>query len=97
MTEQDVLSIVRPILEKAHVTRAAMFGSFARGEQTDASDLDLLVEFGQPTGLFGFVDLQTTLEDKLHRKVDLVTYKALHPYLKNRILAEQKSLYGQRF
>lgn len=97
MTNQDIVKTIRPILEKADVTRAAMFGSFARGEQTDGSDLDLLVEFGRPKGLFAFVKLRYTLEDSLHRKVDLVTYKALHPYLKDRILADQQVIYGARF
>ncbi|EKD78629.1 MAG: hypothetical protein ACD_41C00307G0003 [uncultured bacterium] len=97
MTEQDIMTIIRPILQDADVTRAAVFGSFARGEQNAKSDLDLLVEFGQPKGLFDFVELRYTLEDHLHRKVDLVTYKALHPYLKDRILAEQKVVYGERF
>ncbi len=97
MVYQDIVNTIRPILENADVSRAAIFGSFARGEQTEKSDLDLLVEFGQPKGLFDFVELQYTLEDSLHRKVDLVTYKALHPYLKDRILADQKVVYGERF
>lgn len=86
-----------PILQENGVTRAALFGSFARGEQNDNSDLDILVEFGDRKGFFKFLGLQYALEDKLKRKVDLVTYKALHPYLKDRILAQQKSIYGKRF
>ena len=94
---QDIISTITPILQNADVNRAALFGSFARGEANDTSDLDLLIEFSHPKGLFDFIALRQSLEDSLNKKVDLVTYKALHPYLKDRILADQKVIYGERF
>lgn len=97
MMNQDIIHIVKPILQDADVTRAAIFGSFARGEQTNNSDLDLLVEFGKPTSLFGFLHLKSELEDQLHKKVDLVTYKALRPMIRDTILKDQKVIYGKKF
>jgi len=51
----------------------AVFGSLARGEATPASDIDLLVEFDRPVGLFEFIRLKLYLEDLTGRGVDLVT------------------------
>ena len=53
------------------VSSLALFGSFAREEQTPASDVDLLVSFAEPVG-FGFMHLGDRLEDLLGRRVDLV-------------------------
>ena len=78
-----------------HVLRARfgvrslrLFGSIARGEATDASDIDLLVEFSRPVGLIHFAGLKLYLEDLFGSKVDLVTPDALHPELRKRILSE---------
>ncbi|MBI5191221.1 MAG: nucleotidyltransferase family protein [Nitrospirae bacterium] len=70
------------------VKRIGVFGSFARGEQTKMSDVDVLVEFDRPVGLFEFIGLEMHLEGLLGRKVDLVTKNALKPYIKDRILEE---------
>lgn len=78
-----------PILKQAGVTRSAVFGSYIRGDARDNSDIDMLVEVPRGTGLFAFVGLQYKLEDVLNKKVDLVTYKSIHPLLQGRILREQ--------
>jgi len=71
------------------VKSMALFGSAARDEATDTSDVDLLVEFDRPTGLFGLIRLKRRLEEVLLvEKVDLLTPEGLHPALKERILAE---------
>ncbi len=77
------------ILKKNHVKKAALFGSFARGEATKKSDIDLLIEFKGKKSLFDLVGLKLELEETIGRKVDVVTYKSLHPRLKDRILSEQ--------
>lgn len=84
-----------PILRRHGVNRAAVFGSFARGEARKSSDIDLLVNV-KPMGLFAFVGLQQDLEKSLGRKVDLTTYKALHPLLRKRILNEQIVIYEKK-
>ncbi len=67
----------------------ALFGSLARGEATEESDIDLLVEFSKPIGLLRFVALKRLLgEVVLGRPVDLVTPKALKPQLRDWILKE---------
>jgi len=77
------------ILRRNDVKRAAFFGSIVRGEMTDESDVDLLVEFEKRTSLLDLAGLKIELEDALNRRVDVLTYRSLHPLLKDRILAEQ--------
>ncbi len=75
-------------LDQFAVKSLAVFGSVARGEATDRSDIDLLVEFNQPIGLFEFIRLKYYLETLIGSKVDLVTPDALHPALRDSILNE---------
>ena len=77
------------ILQKNGIKRAAFFGSIVRGEMTDESDIDILVEFEGRKSLLDLAGLKLDLEDALERRVDLLTYRSLHPLLKDRILAEQ--------
>ena len=64
------------------VRRVALFGSTARDEAREDSDLDLLVEFNVVPTLDAFVGLKLFLEDRLGRKVDLVTPDALKPRMR---------------
>jgi predicted nucleotidyltransferase len=70
------------------VARLRLFGSFARNEGRERSDVDLLVEFSRPVGLFEFVRLQRHLAQIVGRRVDLVTPAALKPALREQILRE---------
>ena len=85
-----------PILRRYKVPRAAIFGSFARGEQRKKSDVDMLIEPPKGIGLFDFAGLKLDLEERLGRKVDLVSYHGIHPALKRRILQEQISIYEKK-
>ncbi len=78
----------KPVLrEKYKVKEIGIFGSYVRGEQSDISDIDVLVEFYEPVG-WEFLDLKEFLESILHVRVDLVTIGALKPQIKDRILKE---------
>ena len=79
--------IVR-ILKKNKITKAGIFGSYARGEQNKNSDVDILVKLPKGIG-FGFVGIQFELEDELGKKVDLISYKMIHPRLKKQILNDE--------
>jgi len=76
------------ILKQNNIKKAGIFGSYARGEQKKNSDLDILI---QPTKNMGleFVGLQIELSEKLNKKVDLISYKYIHPRLKQRILNQE--------
>ena len=63
------------------VLKAWLFGSYARGEEREDSDVDLLVKFDRsiPIGLFAYLRIHRVLEEKLGRKVDLVEEGTLRP------------------
>ena len=65
-----------------------VFGSCVRGDQKRGSDIDILVEFGQPVGLFEFMELEEYLATLLDAEIDLVSRKALKPRIGKRILEE---------
>lgn len=79
-----------PILKRHDVKRAAIFGSFARGESKARSDIDFLIEYkSKNKSLFDLVDLKSELEDILGRKVDIITYNSICWRIREQILEEQ--------
>lgn len=91
VTREDVqrrLSEQRAELAKLGVRSLDLFGSVARGESAPESDVDLLVEFDRPIGLFHFFRVQRHLEAILGCRVDLVMREAVKPQLRDRILRE---------
>jgi hypothetical protein len=93
MTTQSIKRKVFPILKRQGVSRAALFGSAARGEAKKNSDIDMLIKIRKGKSLLDIVRLKLELEEKLGRKVDLVEYSAIRPSLKEIILREQKIIY----
>jgi len=86
---KKVLKINETFLkEKFKVKEIGIFGSYVRGEQKKRSDLDILVEFRKPIGLFEFMDMEEYLAKILGIKVDLVSKKALKPRIGKHILEE---------
>ena len=85
---QNTIRQIKPILKRNKVVKAGIFGSYARGEAKKNSDIDILVEI-KNIGLFDFVGIKLELEEKLGKKVDLLTYKSIHPYIKKNILANE--------
>ncbi len=73
--------------EQFKVKEIGFFGSCVRGEDSEQSDVDILVEFYDRVG-WEFIDLKEFLEKILGRKVDMVTVGGLKPQLKERILKE---------
>ena len=80
---------MRPILARYGVRRAGVFGSYARGEATSGSDLDLLVDLPPGSSLLDLVGLQLDLSEALGVEVDANTYRAIHPMLREQILADE--------
>ncbi len=87
----EIKKKIVPILKRGDVKRAAIFGSFAHGDATKKSDVDVLIEYAHDDkSLFDLVELQSELEKALKRKVDLLTYDSIYHRLRDRILASQK-------
>jgi hypothetical protein len=93
MSLNEIKSKVTPILKKNGIIKAGLFGSYSRHEDHEASDIDILVKIGNDISLLDFIGIKIELEDLLGMKVDLVEYDTLKPALKDKILAEEISLY----
>ena len=86
----EIKKMLIEVLKKHGVKKAALFGSIVRGEATEESDIDLLIEFGGRKSLLDLAGLKLELQELLRRRIDVLTYKSLHPLLKERILSEQE-------
>lgn len=84
---EELKRLTIPILKRHGVRRAAFFGSIVKGEE--AHDVDLVVEFEGERTLLDLVGLKLELEEALGRKVDVLTYRGLHPAFRERVLKEQ--------
>jgi hypothetical protein len=82
------ISVLRPELAEMGIRSLSVFGSVARGEAAGASDIDLLVEFDRPVGLFHFVRVRDFLSRELGADVDLVTPDALSGDVRENVLRE---------
>ena len=85
---QDKRAAILRIAASHGAHHVRVFGSVARGEATPTSDVDLLVELDPDRSLLDHVALKQELEDLLGRKVDVMTEKALHWYVRDRVLTE---------
>ena len=94
-------AILDAVCAKRPIARIEVFGSVARGESGENSDIDLLVEFmpGARAGLFEMGELKEDLEDRLGRRVDLLSRRAVersrNPYRRRAILASPVTLYAR--
>jgi hypothetical protein len=86
---EQLTSKLLPILKRHQVARAGIFGSIAKGNARETSDIDLLIEFIGEKSLLDLVALKLDLEVAINRKVDVLTYGALNPLIKNRVLANE--------
>jgi predicted nucleotidyltransferase len=92
MRRKDVLYLLaihkEELHQQFHVKSLAIFGSVARDEATDVSDVDLLVEFDCPTGYFGLIALQDHLEKLFQCHVDVGTAQSLKPRIRAKVIQE---------
>jgi predicted nucleotidyltransferase len=97
MTLDQVRQLAVPACQEFNVKRLDVFGSFAQSRQTEASDLDLLVEFHDPDYRPSrrFFGLLHRLEDTFQRNVDLLTLSGLrNPFFRDRVMKERVQIYG---
>ncbi len=91
-----IISKTIPVLQKYHIKKASLFGSYARGEETVDSDVDILIEPPAKMTLFGLAGVKLDLEKILGKQVDVITYNSIHSLLKKYILPGQKIFYEER-
>ncbi|MCG3165448.1 MAG: hypothetical protein POELPBGB_01211 [Bacteroidia bacterium] len=78
----DIRTAIQNYFKSQPVSKAYIFGSYARGEQDEKSDIDLLVELESETNLFTFIKMKNELEGLLQKPVDLVSSKAVSKFIK---------------
>ena len=93
MKLQKIKEKIINILARNNVVFAGVFGSYARGEEKAASDIDILVRFGKPVSLLDMGGLQVDLSETLKKRVDVVTEKSLHPKIRKNVLNDLKVIY----
>ncbi len=85
----DIKVTIKPILKKAGVKKAGIFGSYARGEQKKKSDVDILIQISDKYSLLDLIKLRMAIKEKLKKKVDLIEYSTIHPLIKEQVLKEE--------
>ncbi|MFT4203396.1 MAG: nucleotidyltransferase domain-containing protein [Chitinophagaceae bacterium] len=95
MLNQQQINTIINTLKPFNPKKIGIFGSFARGENSEHSDIDILYRFENVIGLFSLMNLKEDLERKLNKKVDLVSEKYIHPKLAPYIVNDLKIIYEQ--
>ena len=94
MSRDEIIKKIVEYLSDYDPKKIGVFGSFARGEDSETSDLDLLVSFNKTFGLLDLVKIERELSEILDRKVDLLTEGALkNEKLKKYILKDMQIIY----
>ena len=94
MVSEKQKNIIINTIMPYHPVRIGIFGSVARGENTENSDIDILYQLKNAVGLFNLVRMKDSLEEKLSTKVDLVSEKYIHPKLKSYIMNDLEIIYS---
>ncbi|MBU3912559.1 MAG: nucleotidyltransferase family protein [Nanoarchaeota archaeon] len=80
---------IMPILKEYKVTKAGIFGSYARGEQKKKSDVDILIKIGDDAGFLTLAGLKLDLQKVINKKVDLVEYENIRKEIRDNILNDE--------
>ncbi len=92
---KSVFERIISVLKKHNAERIALFGSYARGEETEKSDIDILVRFTFPKSLLELVRIEDELKSVLNKNGDLITEKSVSPYLTDSIHRDELVIYGK--
>ncbi|HEY9583274.1 MAG TPA: nucleotidyltransferase family protein [Candidatus Paceibacterota bacterium] len=88
VSAKEIGKKIEPILKSAGASRAAIFGSYARGEQNAESDVDILIEPPNGMSLMDLAHLQILLQEVTGTKVDIVTYNSLHHLIRPYVMKD---------
>ena len=90
MLNKEQIETIKQTIGKYPTNQIGIFGSYARNEENENSDLDILISFKNNINLLQLLDLENQLSDKLGIKVELITEHALHPKIKPYVFKDLK-------
>ena len=93
MKKTEVNKIIISYLKNYEPTKIGIFGSYARNENTEESDIDILVDFSKKINLLDLIGIELDLSDLLGLKVDLITERSINPKLKKYIYKDLRIIY----
>jgi len=88
---------IKDLLKRNNVTMLGLFGSYARGEESEESDLDFIIKFSKNNGLLALIKLKRELSEILGKKVDLLTERSISPYIRKNIMNDLKVIFWYLF
>ncbi len=91
---EELKEVIAPIAEKYHLSKVYLFGSFARGDYNELSDIDLRIEKGELKGMFALCGFYTEVEEALQIKVDVLTTGSLEGNFLRKIAKDEVVLYA---
>ncbi|MBR2884990.1 MAG: nucleotidyltransferase domain-containing protein [Clostridia bacterium] len=94
-TIDELKNIIGDIAKQYGVKKVALFGSYSTGEETPDSDVDLLIDKGEIKGLFMFNSFVTSVQERLNKDVDVITYNSLNRSLIKDTVKNEVVLYEQ--
>lgn len=89
-----VKNTIVTVLKQYGAKKISIFGSYARGQARQRSDIDILVSFKKPKSLLELVSIEQELSGTLHMPVDLLTEKAISPYLMDSVHNDAVVIFG---
>lgn len=94
---EELKKTIVPIVSQYPVDKVSIFGSCARKQMNENSDIDILISFSIPIGMFKFIEIKQVLEEKLKHKIDLITFNSLNESdIKDTVLMEAIEIYDKR-
>ena len=90
--ETELKKHKQELVNNYHIKDIGIFGSYIRHEETENSDVDIIVDFSKPIDLFSFIRMRNYVSEIVGLKADVVTKKGLHPRIAERILKEAQYL-----
>jgi len=89
----EIYNKIVEFLKAKGATKVAVFGSYVRNEETPESDIDVMIDFERPIGLFEFVRIERELEELIGVKIDLVMDGGINPLVEKYVMKDLMVLY----
>ena len=94
-TFDDIRNVIRQYIDEYGIRKVGIFGSYARGQARETSDIDLVFDFQKEFGMFGLSHLKLSLEERLGKSIDILEYSSIDPLLRESILKDTVVIYEQ--